>query len=109
MRDALKFRVLIGPLGFDDYRRMLPGGESLVRVAAMIRNYLGDELEWDLNLILRREETPMIELGVQGQLGWTTWLTSRTPERDPADLRLQAQRYVDQVGSQPSPVAPTIS
>lgn len=90
-----KFRVVIGPLGFDDYHRMLPGGASLVRLAAMIRNYLGDELEWDLNLILRREETPQIQLGVQGQLGWTTWLTSRTPDCDPDDLRLQALRYAD--------------
>jgi type VI secretion system protein ImpH len=95
-----KFRVVVGPLGFDDYRRMLPGGASLVRLVAMIRNYLGDELEWDLNLILRREETPQIQLGAQGRLGWTTWLTSRTPDSDPGDLRLQALRYADPANQQ---------
>jgi type VI secretion system protein ImpH len=87
--------VRFGPLGIDDYRRLLPGGPSLIRLIAMIRNYLGDELEWDLNLILRKEETPRIKLGEQGQLGWTTWLTSRAPERDPQDLRLRALHYTD--------------
>lgn len=90
-----KFRVVIGPLSFDDYRRMLPGGDSLVRLVAMIRNYLGDELEWDLNLALRKDETPQIQLGALGQLGWTTWLTSRTPKNDPNDLHLNALRYVN--------------
>jgi type VI secretion system protein ImpH len=90
-----KFRVRFGPLGIDDYRRLLPGGPSLIRLVAMIRNYLGDELEWDLNLILRKEETPRIKLGKQGQLGWTTWLASRAPERDAQDLRLRALDYAD--------------
>jgi type VI secretion system protein ImpH len=88
-----KFRILLGPLGLSDYRRLLPGGESLPKLVAIVRNYLGDELDWDLNLILRREETPPIQLGAQGQLGWTTWLTSRPPVQDPADLKLQPLRF----------------
>ncbi len=87
-----KFRIQLGPLGIADYRRMLPGGESLARLVAIVRNYLGDELEWDLNLVLRREETPPIKLGGQGQLGCTTWLASRAPERDRDDLKLNPMR-----------------
>ncbi len=90
-----KFRVQLGPLGIADYQRLLPGGASLSRLVAIVRNYLGDELDWDLNLILRREETPPIKLGGQGQLGWTTWITSRAPERDPDDLKLQPMRFVE--------------
>lgn len=88
-----KFRVVLGPLGIDDYSRMLPGGESLPRLVAAVRNYLGDELDWDLNLVLRRDELPPLKLGAQGRLGWTTWLTSRPPAEDAHDLYLQAMRY----------------
>lgn len=88
-----KFRIRLGPLAFDEYRRLLPGGDSLPRLVAVVRNYLGDELDWDLNLVLRREETPPIRLGAQGQLGWTTWLTSRPPDQDPANLKLQPLRF----------------
>lgn len=87
-----KFRVWIGPLVLADYRRLLPGGESLPRLVAMVRNYLGDELDWDLSLVLSREEVPPIALGTQGQLGWTTWLISRTPADDRADLKLRPLR-----------------
>nr|WP_207280798.1 type VI secretion system baseplate subunit TssG [Thiocystis violacea] len=88
-----KFRLRLGPLGLLDYRRLLPGGESLARLVAIVRNYVGDEFDWDLNLVLRKEETPPIQLGTQGQLGWTTWLTSQTPAQDPADLKLQPLRF----------------
>jgi type VI secretion system protein ImpH len=88
-----KFRVRFGPLGLDDYRRMLPGGESLRRLVAMVRNYLGDELDWDVNLILKRDEVPPLKLGDQGQLGWTAWIASQPFETDPADLMLEPLRF----------------
>jgi type VI secretion system protein ImpH len=83
-----KFRIVIGPVGFADYLRLLPGGESLKRLVAWVRNYVGDALIWDVNLILKREEVPRFELGKLGQLGWTTWLTSRPLEEDADDLLL---------------------
>jgi type VI secretion system protein ImpH len=85
-----KFRVRIGPLGLKDYERMLPGGDSLARVIAVVRNYTGDQLSWDLNLILKRAEVPPVRLGGAGRLGWTTWLTSRPLARDGDDLLLDA-------------------
>jgi type VI secretion system protein ImpH len=88
-----KFRVLFGPLGLADYERMLPGGEHLPRLVALVRNYAGDELAWDVNLILKREEIPPLALGGSARLGWSTWLSSRTPERDADDLYLQPMRH----------------
>ena len=83
-----KFRIIMGPLDIADYRRMLPTGESLKRLVAIVRNYLNDELSWDLNLILKKEQIKPIQLGREGQLGWTTWLISDELPREGDDLML---------------------
>jgi type VI secretion system protein ImpH len=83
-----KFRVVFGPLGFEDYRRLLPGSPSLERLLALVRSYAGDDLFWDANVILKKEEVPPLVLGGPGQLGWTTWLQTRPAERDSGELML---------------------
>ncbi|MCO6415513.1 type VI secretion system baseplate subunit TssG [Siccirubricoccus sp. KC 17139] len=85
-----KFRIVFGPLTLKDYARMLPGGASFRRLVPIVRNYVGDTLAFDVNLILRRTEVPRIQLGRQGQLGWTTWLTPRRGLTDAGDLFLHA-------------------
>ena len=88
-----KFRILFGPMTFADYERFLPGGPHLKRLVALVRNYVGDELLWDINLVLRRDEVPGVELGRAGRLGWTTWVKSRPFERDADDLVLEPMAY----------------
>ena len=69
-----KFRVVLGPLRHEQFRRMLPGGASLQRLVAIVRNYVGDGLHWDLRLTLLKEAVKPTKLGVEGQLGRTSWL-----------------------------------
>ena len=83
-----KFRLILGPMDLDDYVRLLPGGDGLVRLEAMVRNYVGDELQWDLRLVLRREQAPPLRLGGAGRLGWTTWCRNRPLGADAGDLVL---------------------
>ena len=85
-----KFRIVIGPLSLAEYERLLPGGGSFHRLVPIVRNYAGDTMVWDVNLILRREEVPPTRLGGFGRLGWTTWLKPRRAETDAADLFLDA-------------------
>ena len=85
-----KFRVVFGPLGLADYKRLLPGGKSFHRLIPIVRNYAGDTLTWDVNLILKQDEVPATRLGQQGQLGWTTWLMPRRTQAAAADLFLDA-------------------
>lgn len=80
-----RFRVRIGPLSLEDYERLLPGGESQKRLAAIIRNYVGDALEWEANLVLMKHEVPPSVLGESGQLGLTTWIGQRE-DRDADEL-----------------------
>ncbi len=82
------FRIELGPLSWADYQRMLPGGASLRRLLAIVMNYVGFALHWDVRLTLSKSEVPRMCLGRQGQLGWTTWVISRTPDRDASDLIL---------------------
>jgi len=84
-----KFRLRFGAMGLADYERMLPGGSSLVRLVAWVRNYVGDELSWDVRLVLKKEEVPKIRMGQYGRLGWTTWLSSKPFDHDADNLVLR--------------------
>lgn len=85
-----KFRLRMGPLSLADYHRLLPGGTSFHRLVAVVRNYAGDTMQWDVNLVLRRDEVPRLELGKAGRLGWTSWIGTRGSDTDAADLFLDA-------------------
>ena len=85
-----KFRIVMGPMNLSDYERMLPGNHSFAALKAWVRNYVGDELSWELQLILKAGEVPAVRLGEAGRLGWTTWLQSGPFEKDVNDLVLEA-------------------
>ena len=83
-----KFRIHIGPIGLRNYEELLPRGASLPSLIAIVRNYVGDEYAWDLQLILKKEEVPALTLGESARLGWTTWLGQRRGDKDADDLIL---------------------
>ena len=97
-----KFRIVIGPMDLDDYVRLLPDGPSMRRVLAWVRNYAGMTLEWDVRLVLRKEEIPALRLGQGVRLGWTTWPLSAPPVRDPDQLLINTNRRRSG-GAQPQP------
>jgi type VI secretion system protein ImpH len=75
-----KFQVVLGPLTQAQFRRMLPGGRSLPRLTALVRSYVGQELRWDVRLVLdERVEEPWRMGG--SRLGWTAWLGGAVGER----------------------------
>ena len=94
-----KFRIVIGPIGREEYQRLLPGGASLERLRAIVRNYLGDVLDWDVNLILRCDEVTQARLGQTMQLGQTIWIGERKSKEDASDLFLEPNTYA---GSMPN-------
>ena len=83
-----RFRVRIGPAALREYLDLLPGRPALSRLRAVVRNYIGDGLAWDLNPVLAATEVPRLRLGAGLPLGWSTWLTSRPLGRDGDDLKL---------------------
>ena len=81
-----KFRIVLGPLSQAEYQRFLPGGPSLQRLLAWVKNYVGLTLDWDVRLILKTQEAPPLRLGRGARIGRSTWLTSATPTREVAPL-----------------------
>ena len=68
----------------------LPSGRRLERLAQLIRFYVGAELDFDIQLILRRREVPAcclaIAAGTEPRLGWNTWMgTDAGCQADAAD------------------------
>jgi type VI secretion system protein ImpH len=88
-----KFRIVIGPLGYADYCRMLPGGDSMQRLLAWVRNYAGLALDWDVRLILKQEEVPPLRLGGGTLLGWSTWPMSAAAARNPDQLLINPSAH----------------
>jgi len=87
-----RFRLVLGPVSLDDFVRFLPGAGALPRLTAIVRTYVGDELAWDLNLVLKREDVPPLVLGDGGRLGWTTWLPRSLVDREADDLVIEPLR-----------------
>ena len=83
-----RFRVEIGPLTLEQYKRFLPGGESMRRLRDWVLNYVGYELSCEMHLVLKKEEVPAVKLGAAGALGWTSWLGPRRVDAPARDLVL---------------------
>lgn len=98
-----KFRIHLGPLTFEQYESFLPSDRSasghrhtpLRQLVDWVRFYLCLELDWDVRLHLKKTEVPALKLGVQGKLGWTTWLGTRMSDTDAADLYLNGETFVE--------------
>lgn len=89
-----KFRLIVGPLDLETYERLLPGQSSMARLADVVRNYLGDTLDYDVNLVLRGDHVPRACLDGTTRLGQTSWLGQRRDTSDAADLYLDVQNHL---------------
>jgi type VI secretion system protein ImpH len=86
-----RFRLVLGPLGLEQFRSFLPGSPRLEALARAVRAYAGDELAWDLRLVLARSEWRPAELG-RAHLGWDSWVGRRTSSWKRAELELDPVR-----------------
>jgi type VI secretion system protein ImpH len=86
-------RIQIGPLPVERYQEFLPDGSAYQPLRALTKAFCGDEIEFEVQLILERQDVPACELGRVGldgsRLGWLTWLKSGPElDRDPGDTIL---------------------
>ena len=81
-----RFRVQLGPLGYDAFRRFMPTGDALIPLCQLLRAYVGPEFDFDVQPVLKAAETPRARLGGRradgSYLGWNTWVQSQPRARD---------------------------
>jgi type VI secretion system protein ImpH len=69
-----KFRVLLGPLTLSQYTNFLPGAEGASILRYLVGLYAPDYLDYDVELMVRRDEMPPARLGDRTvKVGLTAW------------------------------------
>jgi type VI secretion system protein ImpH len=96
-----KFRIRIFVKDMLQYLRFLPTGDRCEPLADLVYFYIGDQLDWDVELALPAGSVQSTKLGSFGQLGWTTWMAPNWANREayrcdarfhPADRMRQKRR-----------------
>lgn len=84
-----KFRLCLGPMKFEKFRKFFPTGKALKELVQLVRLSNGQQLDFDLQLVLEAAEVPSCRLTRPGpasvQLGWSTWLKTKAFSYDPDD------------------------
>ncbi len=73
-----KFAVRIGPVGAKTFHELLPEGWRYQKMVFLIKLYLLEPLDFDVEVLLKGEEVQGVQLGRAwwSSLGWDTWLLS---------------------------------
>jgi len=95
-----KFRIVIGPVREARYHSFLPGGSGLSRLQALVRQWVGLEFDWDLQLILARQDVPRLQLARTGELGRSCWLGRFKKTSDADDLVIDVERTLKKTSRQ---------
>jgi type VI secretion system protein ImpH len=81
-----RVRVRLGPLTREQYDRFLPGGSAHRELRALTRFFGNDQLDFEVQLVLARDEVPPCRLGGDDDaplpLGWCTWIRTVPFGRD---------------------------
>jgi len=95
-----KFRLRVGPLDYAQFRHWIPTADALRPFCQMVRAYVGPELQFEVQVLLKRPQLPPCRLGggedYQPLLGWTTWLLAR-PAREETGCSEDAVFSLDDV------------
>lgn len=72
VQDKIRIRAYVQDMAA--YRRFLPEGDFCEPLADSVFFYVGDELDWDLELAIPAKSVEPVKLGRAGALGWTSWI-----------------------------------
>jgi type VI secretion system protein ImpH len=79
-----RFRVKLGPLTYQQFQDFLPTSDAYRHVVELTRFFVGEELSFEVQPVLRADEVPWCALGVNqsARLGWAMWLKTQPFEED---------------------------
>lgn len=88
-----RLRIRLGPLTLGQYLDFLPTGSAFEPLRALVRFFTGGQFDCEVQLVLKREEVPLCELGAETKeaprLGWVSWAKWSPMSRDPEDTVLR--------------------
>ncbi|PMS23109.1 type VI secretion system baseplate subunit TssG [Trinickia dabaoshanensis] len=85
----MRVRIVVGPLNKRDYEAFLPGEGRAIALERMLMLLAGITIEYEVSLVLAREEVGMSRLGKGARLGYDAFLCTRPAERDRDDARYE--------------------
>lgn len=94
-----RFRLVLGPLSREQFALWVDGkGQAghMPRLRALVRSYVGDELKWDVQLVLKREAVRPAQLGRTAHLGRTAWLIAQAGRAGWDNLVVDPMHELDQ-------------
>jgi type VI secretion system protein ImpH len=103
-----KFRIRIYVKDMEDYVRFLPSGARCEPLNDIVFFYLGEQLDWEVELAIPRGAVEPVRIGTFGQLGWTTWMApawSKTDEAYRTDARFHPTEILKQKRARASSAA----
>jgi type VI secretion system protein ImpH len=78
-----KFTLRVGPLSYFEFSRFLPAGDAFRPFVQFTRFCVGQEFDFDMQLVLKAPEVPWCKLGEErSRLGFSTWLKTGEFTRD---------------------------
>jgi type VI secretion system protein ImpH len=83
----LCMRLWVGPLAKKEFDSFLPGGTAALALGKLLTLMIGETIEFEVKLTIKREEiaTSSLGSGTASRLGWDSYLCSRPPEHDRSD------------------------
>jgi type VI secretion system protein ImpH len=82
-------RIKLGPMGLEQYLDFLPSGTAHQPLKSFANFIARGDIDFEVQLILKKEEVPECELGLGDspvpRLGWTSWAKTAPKLRDASD------------------------
>ncbi len=91
-----KFRISIGPLTYPEFRRFMPTGDMLGPLCQLVRLYVGEEIDFEVQPILKARDVPQsrgtFQRSAAPRLGWNSWVRSQPKKADAGDAVFKAKK-----------------
>lgn len=98
-----KFRIRLGPLPLDRFTEFLPDRaqapqrKAFFLLTHLVNLYVGPEFDFEVQIVLQKEEVPEVQLkdgGLGPRLGWNTWMRSLPYGQDAEEAVFEGEEVV---------------